>query len=123
MANGRTGDAGGNLVHRKKIIGDGAAWIGKRPADEQGMEFLASSHTWFRPVNFANAPDGSLLVLDLHRETVERPSVEVQSRSAVSPPLGVSLQGVEAGLGFGQSLYPTVSQRHRRSARHRSTRP
>ncbi len=68
-----TGDAGGNLVHRKLILPDGASLKGQRPDDEQGMEFLASSHTWFRPVNFANAPDGCLYVIDMHREVIEHP--------------------------------------------------
>ena len=33
-----TGDAGGQLVHRKKIVADGVSVIGKRPDDEQDFE-------------------------------------------------------------------------------------
>jgi putative heme-binding domain-containing protein len=36
-------------------------------------EFAASTDTWFRPVNFVNAPDGTLHVLDMYRETIEHP--------------------------------------------------
>src|SRR5207247_6942692 len=36
-------------------------------------EFLASRDTWFRPVQFANAPDGCLYVIDMYREVIEHP--------------------------------------------------
>jgi putative membrane-bound dehydrogenase-like protein len=68
------GDAGGNLVHRKKLHPDGVGLIAKRPDDEQNFEFLASKDTWFRPVNFANAPDGTLYVIDMYREIIEHPA-------------------------------------------------
>ena len=67
------GDAGGNLVHRKIVKQNGVELVGQRPSDEQKMEFLASRDTWFRPVHFANAPDGCLYVIDMHRETIEHP--------------------------------------------------
>ena len=34
-------------------------------------EFVRSSDNWFRPVNFVNAPDGTLYVLDMSREILE----------------------------------------------------
>ncbi len=68
-----TGDAGGQLVHRKKIYPDGVSLIGKRPDDEQNFEFAASKDTWVRVVNFANAPDGCLHVIDMYREVIEHP--------------------------------------------------
>lgn len=68
-----TGDAGGQLVHRKKISPDGASLIGRRPADEQGYEFAASTDNWVRVANFANAPDGTLHVCDMYREVIEHP--------------------------------------------------
>ena len=58
--NAFAGDSGGQLVHRKKIYPDGASLIGRRPEDEQNYEFAASTDTWVRVVNFANAPDGTL---------------------------------------------------------------
>ncbi len=69
------GDAGSNLVHRKKlrIAPDGILLIGERPADEPRSEFLASTDNWFRPVQFYNAPDGCLWVVDMYRETIEHP--------------------------------------------------
>jgi putative membrane-bound dehydrogenase-like protein len=65
------GDVGGNLVHRKTLDADGASLIARR-ADE-GREFIASSDIWFRPVQFANAPDGTLYIADMYRETIEHP--------------------------------------------------
>lgn len=67
------GDAGSNLVHRKRIRPDGAGLIAERAADEQKSEFIASSDNWFRPVNFANAPDGCLYIIDMYREVIEHP--------------------------------------------------
>ena len=40
---------------------------------DRAVEFVASTDNWFRPVNFANAPDGTLHVLDMYRETIEHP--------------------------------------------------
>ena len=71
--NSFTGDAGGQLIHRKKISADGASLIGRRPDDEQSYEFAASKDTWARVVNFANAPDGCLYVCDMYREVIEHP--------------------------------------------------
>jgi len=68
-----SGDAGGQLVHRKILHPDGVTLIGRRPADEQNFEFAASGDTWVRVVNFANAPDGCLHVIDMYREVIEHP--------------------------------------------------
>jgi putative membrane-bound dehydrogenase-like protein len=65
------GDVGGNLVHRKVITKNGPEFLATRA--DQGVEFLTSSDNWFRPVNFANTPDGTLLILDMYRETIEHP--------------------------------------------------
>ena len=69
--NAFVGDVGGNLVHRKTMAANGASFLATR-ADE-GAEFIASTDNWFRPTNFVNAPDGSLLILDMYRETIEHP--------------------------------------------------
>ncbi|MFM2167039.1 MAG: hypothetical protein RIS79_1410 [Verrucomicrobiota bacterium] len=73
--NSFTGDAGGQLVHRKiiKPSPDGISLVGERPADEHGFEFAASKDTWVRVVNFANAPDGCLHICDMYREVIEHP--------------------------------------------------
>jgi putative membrane-bound dehydrogenase-like protein len=66
-------DCGSNLVHRKKIRQDGVELVAERPPDEQKVEFLASPDLWFRPVDMANAPDGTLYVVDMCREIIEHP--------------------------------------------------
>jgi len=73
--NSFSGDAGGQLIHRKIIryAKDGINLEGERPADERGFEFAASMDTWVRVVNFANAPDGCLYVCDMYREVIEHP--------------------------------------------------
>lgn len=71
QGNAFVGDVGGNLVHRKLLDTTGVVYTAVR-ADE-GEELLASKDNWFRPVNFVNAPDGSLFVLDMYRETIEHP--------------------------------------------------
>lgn len=67
------GDAGGNLVHRKILQTNTVIFEAHRPTDELNREFLASRDTWFRPVQFANAPDGCLYVIDMYREVIEHP--------------------------------------------------
>ena len=69
--NAFVGDVGGNLVHRKEVSSQGILYASKRA--DQDIEFIRSSDNWFRPVNFVNAPDGTLYVLDMYRETVEHP--------------------------------------------------
>lgn len=69
--NAFVGDVGGNLVHRKLLRARGVAQSAARA--DQNEEFIRSSDNWFRPVNFVNAPDGTLYVLDMYRETVEHP--------------------------------------------------
>lgn len=68
-----SGDAGGQLMHRKLIAPDGVSVKGARPSDEKGYEFVASKDTWVRLVNFANAPDGCLYLCDMYREVIEHP--------------------------------------------------
>lgn len=65
------GDVGANLIHRKRLAADGVTFVATR-ADEK-VEFVTSTDNWFRPVNFTNAPDGTLHVLDMYRETIEHP--------------------------------------------------
>jgi len=64
-------DVGSNLVHRKRLVRAGVATKGER-IDSQS-EFLRSKDTWFRPVQFANGPDGCLYIVDMARETIEHP--------------------------------------------------
>ncbi|MGH8019987.1 MAG: PVC-type heme-binding CxxCH protein, partial [Opitutaceae bacterium] len=62
-----------NLVHRAVIEEHGTGFRGKRPEEEEGIEFVRSEDIWFRPVNFANAPDGTLFIADMYRELIEDP--------------------------------------------------
>ncbi|MDB6028510.1 MAG: hypothetical protein JWM68_4733, partial [Verrucomicrobiales bacterium] len=73
LNNAFIGDAGGNLVHRKLVKPNDVGVTAMRPDDEQKVEFLASSDTWFRPVQFANGPDGAFYVIDMYREVIEHP--------------------------------------------------
>lgn len=66
------GDVGSNIVHRKRLTADGVIWTANRMDD--GRELVASEDIWFRPVQFANAPDGCLQVLDMCREVIEHPA-------------------------------------------------
>ncbi|MBI4906802.1 MAG: c-type cytochrome [Acidobacteria bacterium] len=66
-----TGDVSGNLVRRDVLTAAGVTFSA-RPAKEK-VEFLASTDGWFRPTNFANAPDGNLYMMDMYRQTIETP--------------------------------------------------
>lgn len=61
----------GNLVHRQELLPSGVTFTSQRIDDKS--EFLASTDNWFRPVNFIPAPDGTLYLLDMYRETIEHP--------------------------------------------------
>ncbi len=65
------GEVANNLIHRMTVQPQGVTFTASRA--EKGVESVASTDTWFRPVNFVNAPDGSLVVLDMYRETIEHP--------------------------------------------------
>ena len=65
-------DGNGNLIHRDVIAPDVSTMkASRRPAD---ADFAASTDNWFRPVNFANAPDGNLYVVDYYRQYLEHPN-------------------------------------------------
>ncbi len=65
------GDVGSNLIHRKSLDANGLEFIARRI--DQQSEFVTSSDNWFRPAQFANAPNGSLHVIDVYREVIEHP--------------------------------------------------
>ncbi|MBS0209659.1 MAG: c-type cytochrome [Planctomycetes bacterium] len=67
------GEVAGNLIHREILAPVGPTFVSHRAPREQEVEFVASTDNWFRPVNFINAPDGTLHVLDMYRETIEHP--------------------------------------------------
>jgi putative membrane-bound dehydrogenase-like protein len=63
------GEVSNNLVFRAKLKPDGSLPVAERA--DADREFLASKDVWFRPVQFANAPDGCLYALDMYRELIE----------------------------------------------------
>ncbi len=60
-----------NLVQRQRVVKDGVTF--KIETADKDAEFIASTDLWFRAVNFVNAPDGTLHVVDMYRETIEHP--------------------------------------------------
>lgn len=64
-------DVAGNLFYRLVTEPDGVTFKAKRV--DGNHEFCAGKDVWFRPVNFANAPDGCLHVCDMYREVIEHP--------------------------------------------------
>jgi putative membrane-bound dehydrogenase-like protein len=60
-----------NLVHRRVLEPNGVTFVARRK--EREKEFLASTDSWFHPVNFATGPDGALYVVDFYRRFVEHP--------------------------------------------------
>jgi putative membrane-bound dehydrogenase-like protein len=65
------GEVANNVIYRQKVRRDGVVYRAERA--DHDAEFVASKDTWFRPVNFVNAPDGTLHVLDMYREYIEHP--------------------------------------------------
>lgn len=63
------GEPANNLVFRAQLESRGIGFIARRA--DRNAEFLASTSNLFRPVQFANAPDGHLYVIDMHRELIE----------------------------------------------------
>jgi putative membrane-bound dehydrogenase-like protein len=61
-----------NLVQRQLLEPDGVSFKA-RPARE-GVEFLASRDSWFRPVSLSDAPDGALYVVDMYRKDIDHPA-------------------------------------------------
>ncbi len=64
-------EGAGNLVHRMRLERAGVGFTAHRT--EQGREFLTSDEIWFRPIQFTNAPDGTLYMADMYREVYEHP--------------------------------------------------
>lgn len=61
------------LVHRLVLSPKGSTFSGRRAKGEETSEFLASTDTWFRPVQARTGPDGALWIVDMHRYVIEHP--------------------------------------------------
>lgn len=66
------GDVGSNLIHRKILSPDGVRLRARRA--DPNTEFVRSTDIWFRPVQYANGPDGNLYAADMYREVIEHPA-------------------------------------------------
>ncbi len=75
-----------NLVHRQVLSRAGVSFRGRRAADEQESEFLASTDQWFRPVTTVTGPDGALWVVDMYRYVIEHPKWIPKEWQAVLDP-------------------------------------
>ncbi len=73
-----------NLVHRDVLVPAGPTFTARRA--REGAEFLASTDSWFRPVNLTVGPDGALYVVDFYRKVIEHPEWAATS-VATSPDL------------------------------------
>lgn len=80
-----------NLIHADRIKDNGASFTASRIFDKK--EFLASTDSWFRPVNLYTGPDGAVYVVDYYREIIEHP--EWMSDEAVQS--GKLYKGIDKG--------------------------
>jgi putative membrane-bound dehydrogenase-like protein len=86
------GEVANNLVYHAKLQPNGLALSASRV--EKDMEFLASTDNWFRPAQFANAPDGTLYVIDHYREIIET--------TESIPPVILKHLHIESGIDRGR---------------------
>src|SRR5213078_2156236 len=82
------GEVSGNLIYRARLEPDGVGLKALRA--DKDVEFLASRDNWFRPVQFANGPDGCLYVIDMYRELIEGAAfLPPQALKTVDPSAGI----------------------------------
>ncbi|MFZ9856179.1 MAG: PVC-type heme-binding CxxCH protein [Limisphaerales bacterium] len=62
-----------NLIHREVLEGDDLRPTSRRAAGEERREFLASTDSWFRPIQTKTGPDGALYMADMYRLVLEHP--------------------------------------------------
>lgn len=60
-----------NLIHEETLTSTGGSYSWKPP--HEGVDFLASPDTWFRPVSMFAGPDGAFYVVDMYRAEIEHP--------------------------------------------------
>ena len=78
-------DPAANLVSRLVVEDEDTGMVRARKAYD-GAEFLASSDERFRPVFLANAPDGTLTIVDMYRGVIEhRLSLTQYLKSYIEP--------------------------------------
>jgi putative membrane-bound dehydrogenase-like protein len=77
-----TGESVSNIVHADILQDNGASFTASRVGANPKREFLASTDSWFRPVNMYVGPDGALYLLDYYRQVIEHP--EWMSEEAIA---------------------------------------
>jgi putative membrane-bound dehydrogenase-like protein len=97
------GEVAHNLVYRARLEPHGVGFTAGRA--DRGIEFLASTDTWFRPVQLANGPDGCLYVIDMYRELIEG--------AAFLPPQILKHLDVSSGIDRGR-IYRIVPEGFKR---------
>jgi putative heme-binding domain-containing protein len=95
------GDVANNVIHRAFPVPNGLGMTAK--SAEVGREFLASRDPYFRPVQLANGPDGSLWVVDMCRELIEG--------AAFLPPQILKHMDVASGVDRGR-IWRIVPEEH-----------
>ena len=85
------GDVANNLIYRAILKPKGLELVAQRA--DVGKEFIASRDLWFRPVQFANAPDGTLYAIDISRELIEGAAFLPPEFMKYLDPLSGSKQG------------------------------
>jgi hypothetical protein len=97
------GEVANNLIYRASLVPNGVGLTALR-ADPKA-EFLASTDLWFRPVQFANGPDGALYVLDMYRYLIE-------ATESIPPSI---VKHLDVGAGFDKGrLYRIVPEGFKR---------
>src|SRR5207244_787521 len=99
------GEVANNLVWHGSVTYSGLTANAKRVETDQ--EFLASTDNWFRPAQFANAPDGTLYVIDHYREIIET----IES----IPPVILKHLHIESGVNHGR-IWRVVPEGFKRPA-------
>ncbi len=105
LGNAFVGEVSNNMIYRAKVTPNGVGVTAARA--DKNAEFIASRDIWFRPVQFANAPDGSLYVLDMYRELIEG--------AAFLPPEFLKYIPADSGNDMGR-IY-RITSTHRGSGR------
>ena len=95
------GEVANNLVYRARLESTDFGWRAYRA--DKGTEFLASRDPWFRPVQFANGPDGALYVVDMYRELIEGAAFVPES----------SLQDLDASRGTSRGRIYRILPRNK----------
>ncbi|WP_337175058.1 PVC-type heme-binding CxxCH protein [Paludisphaera sp.] len=99
-----------NLVRRIVLEPEGATFTGRRADDEQDREFLASTDSWFRPVQVRTGPDGALWVVDMYRFVIEHPRwISPEALKTLDVRAGAEMGRVYRVVPEGRPLRPVAN--------------